>query len=110
MKKTVALMLLATGLVMGSALAEDAGGPPPGGKGGRRPPSPVVNALDLNSDGTLDADEIAKASASLKKLDKNGDGKLTADELRPPRPPRGGHGPDRPPPGDNGPGEPPPES
>ncbi|HTI73112.1 MAG TPA: phospholipid-binding protein, partial [Candidatus Limnocylindria bacterium] len=43
-------------------------------------------ALDLNHDGVIDADEIAQASASLKKLDKNGDGKLTPDELRPPRP------------------------
>jgi len=43
-------------------------------------------ALDLNQDGTIDADEIAKASESLKKLDKNGDGKLTPDEYRPQRP------------------------
>jgi hypothetical protein len=45
-----------------------------------------VEALDLNQDGTIDADEIAKAPESLKKLDKNGDGKLAPDEYRPPRP------------------------
>ena len=77
--------------------AQDAGGPPqggpggqgggPGGMGGRRPPpSPVIEALDANHDGVIDADEIANASAALKKLDKNGDGKLTPDELRPQRP------------------------
>ncbi len=45
---------------------------------------PVINALDLNKDGALDADEIAKAVESLKALDKNGDGKLTPEEYRPP--------------------------
>ena len=69
--------------------------PPPGGPGGGpggpgmsrpRPLQPLLVALDLNGDGTIDADEIAKASESLKKLDKNGDGKITPDELRPQRP------------------------
>ena len=68
-------------------------GPPrrgPGGpEGGRRPPPPLIAALDLNRDGIISADEIAKASESLKKLDKNGDGQLTRDELRPSRPPGG---------------------
>ena len=54
----------------------------PGNFGGP-PIPPVVTALDLNGDGVVDADEIAKSSTSLKKLDKNGDGKLTPDELRP---------------------------
>ena len=45
---------------------------------------PVINALDLNKDGALDAEEIAKAFESLKALDKNGDGKLTPEEYRPP--------------------------
>src|SRR3954467_8147065 len=72
------------------------GGPSgPGGPGGHRPPpSPLFEALDLNHDGEFDADELAKASQSLKKLDKNGDGKLTPDELRPAR-----RGPNGPPPG-----------
>jgi len=30
--------------------------------------SPIIEALDLNHDGIIDADEIAKASESLKKL------------------------------------------
>ena len=65
---------------------ERGGGPGgPGGMGGQRPMNPIIEALDLNKDGIIDADEIAKASASLKKLDKNGDGKLTPDEYRPPR-------------------------
>jgi hypothetical protein len=87
--------------------AQDAGGPPPDGQrpprqgqggppgmnGHRLPPSPLMEALDANHDGVIDADEIANASAALKKLDKNGDGKLTQDELRPHRPPGGGDGP-----------------
>jgi hypothetical protein len=67
----------------------------PGGPGGRMMGGPLLEALDTNKDGELDAAEIANASASLKKLDKNGDGKLSADELRPNRPggPRGPGGP-----------------
>lgn len=44
---------------------------------------PIIVALDTNSDGVIDAQEIANAPAALKKLDKNGDTKLTEDELRP---------------------------
>ncbi len=60
-------------------------------------PNPIIEALDLNKDGVIDAEELAKASESLKKLDKNGDGKLTPDEFRPMRPggaggPGGGRG------------------
>lgn len=55
---------------------------------------PIIAALDANSDGVIDATEIANAAAALKTLDKNGDGKLTADEIRPPRP-EGGRGPGR---------------
>lgn len=50
-----------------------------------RPTRPEVEALDLNRDGTIDAEELSKAAASLKKLDRNGDGKITDEELRPPR-------------------------
>lgn len=83
-------------------------GPPPGGgpqdgQGGQdhpgRPIPPIDKALDLNGDGIISADEIAKASASLLTLDKNGDGKLTMDELMPPRP---DHGPGKGGPGDEG--------
>jgi Ca2+-binding EF-hand superfamily protein len=56
------------------------------GGGGMHPHSPLVAALDANGDGTIDAEEIADASVSLKKLDKNGDGKITVDEIRPQRP------------------------
>jgi Spy/CpxP family protein refolding chaperone len=56
-----------------------------GGMAGQRPMLPIIEALDLNHDGIIEAEEIAKASESLKKLDKNDDGKLTPDELRPPR-------------------------
>lgn len=62
----------------------------PGGMRGERPPMPIIEALDLNRDGTISADEIAKAVTSLKKLDNNGDGRITPDEYRPPR--RGGPG------------------
>jgi hypothetical protein len=82
--------------------AQDTGTPPadgqrpprqgPGGPGHRPPPSPVMEALDANHDGVIDATEIANASAALKTLDKNGDGKLTQDELRPHRPQGGGPG------------------
>lgn len=75
-----------------------------GGQGGQgqRPPSPLMDALDANHDGVIDAAEIANASAALKKLDKNGDGKLTSDELRPQRP-DGGNPPDGAPDNQRGP-------
>jgi len=58
--------------------------------GFRPPPSPLINALDVNHDGVIDSNEIANASAELKTLDKNGDGQLTRVEYCPPR--RGGMG------------------
>ena len=70
--------------------------PPGGGPGGGMrgapfggPNLPVLNALDLNKDGVVDADEMARAAESLKALDKNGDGKLSPDEYRA-APPFGG--------------------
>jgi hypothetical protein len=110
-KITIALAVLALGASAFVASAQDNNTPPngggqgwqggpggPGGPGGmnghRPPPSPLMQALDVNHDGVIDADEIANAPAELKTLDKNGDGKLTQDELRPPRPPQGaGNGP-----------------
>jgi hypothetical protein len=77
------------------------GGKPPGDH--HRPPLPILQALDANHDGVIDASEIANAPAALKTLDKNGDGQLTRDEFLPPRPkgpPGGGdeQGGQRPPP------------
>jgi hypothetical protein len=72
---------------------QKAGGPPrgrPGGFPGGPPRLPLLDALDLNHDGLLDASEIQNAPASLKSLDRNGDGKLTPDEYRPGPPPEGG--------------------
>ena len=56
------------------------------GKGGKHVP-PLVAAVDSNSDGVIDSNEIANAPESLKKLDKDGNGKLTVDEVRPEHPP-----------------------
>jgi len=114
--KTNKPLILALALSVSTcALCAQDGGPRPGGQrpggpGGQRAPMPIIEALDLNKDGTIDADEIAKASESLKKLDKNGDGKLTPDEYRPQRP-GGPGGPGRPggPDGENRPQPPKPE-
>jgi hypothetical protein len=104
--------LLTTGSLLGTAafLIAQNGPPPgrggPGGPGGQRQPPPIITALDANQDGEISADEIANASAALKKLDKNGDGKLSRDEYMGQRPgerrgpggPGGGEGrPQRPP-------------
>lgn len=107
MKRSILILTLAlsasTCLVTAQEDNRRPGGPPPagrdggpggerggpGGPGGRRPMNPIIVALDLNNDGMLDADEIAKASASLKKLDKNGDGNITPEEYRPPGGPGG---------------------
>ncbi len=101
--KTLLTLVAAVGVLSLTAFAQDAGGPPQGGpggqggQGGKRPMPPLISALDANHDGVIDADEIAGASAALKKLDKNGDGKLSREEFlgKPPmggRPPMGGQG------------------
>jgi len=119
MKTTMKTMLVLAALGASALVvnAQDAGGPPPGGgrpshdqagpggpggPGGmngphRMPPSPLMEALDANHDGVINATEIANASVALKTLDKNGDGKLTHGELRPPRPQGGGERQGRPP-------------
>lgn len=105
-KTMLALLALSASALL--ANAQDFGGPPPDGnqqgprgmgpgngpegRANRRPPNVLMDALDTNHDGIIDANEIANASAALKKLDKNGDGKLTADELMPQRPHRPPHG------------------
>lgn len=104
MKQRIVLTALALSAAVNLSLAQDpkpaSGGPPPqagpagapggrsggpGGPGGQRPINPIIEVLDLNKDGVIDAEELAKATESLKKLDKNGDGKLTEDEFRPQR-------------------------
>ncbi len=52
-----------------------------GGREGGPPRDPLFGALDLNGDGTLSADEIAAAPASLRKLDTNGDGVVSFAEI-----------------------------
>src|SRR4051794_38945487 len=99
MKKHLTILALAISVSTTVALAQDQKPPGdgprpprdgeqrgPGGPEGRRPLPPIIAALDLNKDGVIDSEELAKASDSLKALDKNGDGKLTPDELHPPRP------------------------
>ncbi len=56
------------------------GGPP--GRGPHGAP-PFIRVLDINTNGVLEATEIANASQALLTLDANGDGKLSADELMP---------------------------
>ena len=54
--------------------------------GGGRPPHPLLQTLDLDSDGELSAAEIEQAPKLLPKLDTNRDGKLSPPEYRPARP------------------------
>ena len=92
MKKQHIILALCISAFTGVLCAQD-GKPPGGGPGGPgRMVPPIIAALDLNKDGIIDADELAKATESLKKLDTNGDGKLTEDEYRP-KPPGGPGGP-----------------
>lgn len=91
MKNKIVIALLALSASAWIVTAQDNNQqPPPDRNGfpprGHRPPPPIMMALDANQDGQIDADEIAKASESLKKLDLNGDGVLTRDELMPPPP------------------------
>ena len=108
MKTITRNILLTLGLSAAALIAQESDEPrgprgPGGGPGGMRQGPPILQALDTNKDGRLDATEIANASKALKTLDKNGDGELTQDEIGGPR--RGGGerggpggGPDRRPP------------
>ena len=70
--------------VSDDAKADGAAKPP------RRPAPPLIGLLDANHDGTIDATELANATAALKTLDKNGDGQITREEIGGPRGPRAG--------------------
>lgn len=92
MKNKIALTMLALGLALPAANVNAQNNGPRGPRGPRgdgpgRPVPPLVAALDVNHDGTIDASELNSASESLRSLDKNTDGKLTPDELRPGRGP-----------------------
>src|SRR5512140_2591088 len=91
--KSVLLFTLALGLGAFTAMAQPhrPGGPGGPGSFGRppgrgHPPMPIMKVLDVNTNGVLEAAEIANAPAALVKLDKNSDGKITLEELLPPRP------------------------
>ncbi|MDP0489457.1 MAG: hypothetical protein Q7Q71_00225 [Verrucomicrobiota bacterium JB023] len=47
------------------------------------PPSPLMEALDHNGDGTISKGELGKAADHLADLDTNEDGSLSEDELLP---------------------------
>ena len=91
MKKSAFVLALVLGLSTWGAAAQEMGNPPD--QGGGPPPrnggprhDPIFIALDVNTNGIIDAEEITKAPALLITLDANGDGKLTQDEYQPPRP------------------------
>ena len=50
---------------------------------GRRPPSPIIMAIDKDRNREFSKAELADASKSLLTLDRNRDGELSAEELRP---------------------------
>jgi Ca2+-binding EF-hand superfamily protein len=79
--------MLGAMLALLSLTALHAQGPPPQNPAAPAAPplpfmqaSPLLNALEVNHDGKIDAAELANAPARLKTLDKNADGKLTRDE------------------------------
>ena len=85
MRVTTMLCLAAAAVLLS---ASSAWSQPPGGRGPGGPPStPMLDALDVNGDREISAEELSNAVAALKKLDKNDDGKLTIDEMRPRRGP-----------------------
>jgi hypothetical protein len=100
--KIITQLTIAIGLAATIHLAQaQPGGPggfggPPGG--GRPPMPPIMTALDTNTNGVIEAGEIANASTALLTQDKNSDGKLSADELQPQKP-AGGNGTQFTPPG-----------
>ena len=78
--KWVLICLMTSGTIW--AVAQPPSGGPPMGPGGF-PINPLIEALDLDKDGKISAEELKQASESLKKLDKNKDGELTREEMMP---------------------------
>ncbi len=103
MKRTLAL---ATAFLATTSLANAQ--PPRDGEGrpDRPPrPNPLMMIFDIDQDGKLSKDEIAKAADSLGKLDRDGNGTIEPSELpQPPRPQFGGRGPGQGRPGQGGQG------
>ena len=95
----VLALLVAVGVLAGTAWSQPPGGPRGmhGGRGGRperRMPQGqqpgyqtsvnlLIMALNANGDSEISESEIKNASASLKTLDRNNDGRLTIDEVMP---------------------------
>lgn len=50
---------------------------------GRRPPSPIIFAIDKDRNRQFSKEELTNASKSLLSLDRNRDGELSSEELRP---------------------------
>jgi Ca2+-binding EF-hand superfamily protein len=71
------VVLLSSGCLMAVRAVRRAARPAPES-------STLMHALDLDRDGTINATELANASAALKGLDRNNDGQLTTDELKSP--------------------------
>ncbi|WP_417734543.1 hypothetical protein [Rosistilla oblonga] len=100
-----AALLVSVGVSAGIAVAQDGpgdgdrprprdGGPRDRGPrdgAPRLPPIPILEALDSNGDGMLDATEIEQAAKALKSLDRDNDGVLSFQEMMPA--PRGDRGP-----------------
>lgn len=76
-------LLVVGALVSLPVIAQEGGRPPEGGGRDRRPPNPLMQALDADGDGELSEKEIENATTALKSLDKNKDGKLAGEEIRP---------------------------
>ena len=68
------------------------GGGPGGGPRGGRPPMPIIEALDVDHDHVISAEELKNSTKSLLTLDKNNDGKLTENEFGPGSGPNRGRG------------------
>ena len=66
-----------------AALAGCASDPDQAARGQPPPRSLIIDALDANHDGVIDAAEIANAPAALKTLDQDQDGQLRYEEIHP---------------------------